>query len=144
MSDFSQSESLTHTLTGPNVLEMSSALVGPKIWPHYISITFAPLYFKCNYICHNLSGFNAWYMLFFSCDQTGLRTLQPVRPSVRPSVHLSVCPWHLFHNVPAIVSSWNLQEVLPLTKKMSMQKIKVNSQRSRSQRSKSNLAVSGL
>ena len=34
--------------------------MGPNISPHYISITFAPLHFKCNYICHNLSGFTAW------------------------------------------------------------------------------------
>ena len=34
--------------------------MGPNIPPHYISITFAPLHFKCNYICHNLSGFTAW------------------------------------------------------------------------------------
>ena len=30
-----------------------------NISPHYISITFFPLHFKCNYICHNLSGFTA-------------------------------------------------------------------------------------
>ena len=40
-------------------MEMSSALVGPNISHHYISITIAPLNFKCNYICHNLSGFTA-------------------------------------------------------------------------------------
>ena len=34
--------------------------MGPNISPHYISITFAPLHFKYNYICHNLSGFTAW------------------------------------------------------------------------------------
>ena len=34
--------------------------MGPNISPHHISITFAPLHFKCNYICHNLSGFTAW------------------------------------------------------------------------------------
>ena len=39
-----------------NVISVS----GSKISPHYISITFAPLHFKCNYICHNLSGFTAW------------------------------------------------------------------------------------
>ena len=38
-------------------------LVGPNISPHYISITLAPLHFKCNYICHNLSGFTAWWIL---------------------------------------------------------------------------------
>ena len=59
MSDFSQSESLTHILTGPNVMEMSLVLVGSKVSSRYISITFAPFDFKYNYICHNLSGFTA-------------------------------------------------------------------------------------
>ena len=48
------------------------------------------------------------------------------------------------HDVLVIVSSWNFQELLPLTKLMTMQKVKVRSQRSRSERSKPNLAVSGL
>ena len=61
MSDFSQSESLTHILTGPNIMEMRSAFSGSKYSPHYISIIFAPLHFKCNYICHSLNGFTAWY-----------------------------------------------------------------------------------
>ena len=60
------------------------------------------------------------------------------------SGRLSVRLWHLFNNVPLIVSSWNFQELLPLTKMMSMQEVKVRSQRSRSQRSKPNLAVAGL
>ena len=67
-----------------------------------------------------------------------------VRPSVCPSVCLSVCPSHLFHHVPIIVSSWNFQELLPWSEVMSMQKVKVRGQRSRSQRSTPNLAVSGL
>ena len=37
-------------------MQMYSALVGPDIPPHYISITFAPLLFKCDYVCHNLNG----------------------------------------------------------------------------------------
>ena len=41
------------------------------------------------------------------------------------SVRLSVCPSHLFHYVPIIVSSWNFQELLPLTEVMSVQKVKV-------------------
>ena len=57
-------------------------------------------------------------------------------PSVRPSVCLS----HLFDYVPIIVSSWNFQELLPMTKVRS----KVRGQRSRSQRSQPNLTVSGL
>ena len=64
--------------------------------------------------------------------------------SVRPSLRLSVCLSHLFHHVPIIVSSWNFQELLPWSKVMSMQKVKVRGQRSRSQRSTPNLAVSGL
>ena len=37
-------------------------LAGPNIWPHYVSITLAPLHFKCNYICHNLCGLT-WYLV---------------------------------------------------------------------------------
>ena len=61
-------------------------------------------------------------------------------PSVCPSVRLSVCPSvrlsHLFDYVPIILSSWNFQELLPVTKVTSMQKVKVRGQRSRSQRSR--------
>ena len=57
------------------------------------------------------------------CDQAALRT------------PLSVCLSHLFDYVPVIVASWNFQELLPMTKVMSMQKVKVVGQRSRSQRS---------
>ena len=67
-----------------------------------------------------------------------------VRLSVCPSVRLSVCPSHLFDYVPIIVSSWNFQELLPMTNVRSMQKVKVRGQRSRSQRSQPNLTVSGL
>ena len=38
-----------------------------------------------------------------------------------------------FDNVPVIVSSWNFQELLPLTEVMSMQKIKVKDQGHRAQ-----------
>ena len=65
-------------------------------------------------------------------------------PSFCPSVCLSVRLWHLFHYVPAIVSSWNFQNLLPLTEVMYMRKVKVRGERSRSQRSWSHLAVSGL
>ena len=57
--------------------------------------------------------------------------------SVCPSVSLS----HLFDYVPIIVSSWNFQELLPMTKVRSMQKVKVRGQRSRLQRSQANLTV---
>ena len=65
-------------------------------------------------------------------------------PSVRLSVCLSVRLSHLFDYVPIIVSSWNFQELLPVTKVTSMQKVKVRGQRSRSQRSQPHLTVSGL
>ena len=78
--------------------------------------------------------------IVFSCDQAALQMVFSVRLSVR----LSVCLSHLFHHVPIIVSSWNFQELLPWSKVMSMQKVKVRGQRSRSQRSTPNLAVSGL
>ena len=52
-----------------------------------------------------------------------------VRLSVYPSVRLS----HLLDYVPIIVSSWNFQELLPMTKVRTMQKVKVRGQRSRSQ-----------
>ena len=49
-----------------------------------------------------------------------------------PSVCLSACPSvclsHLFDYVPIIVSSWNFQELLPMTKVRSMQKVKVKGQ----------------
>ena len=82
--------------------------------------------------------------IVFSCDQAALQMVfsfcLSVCPSVCPSVRLS----HIFHHVPIIVSSWNFQELLPWSKVMSMQKVKVRGQRSRSQRSTPNLAVSGL
>ena len=37
-------------------------------------------------------------------------------------VRLSVCPSHLLDNVSVIISSWNFQELLPLTDVMLMQK----------------------
>ena len=58
-------------------------------------------------------------------------------------VRLSVRPSHVFDYVPIIVSSWNFQELLPMTEVTSMDKVKVRGQRSRSQRSTTNLVVSG-
>ena len=55
----------------------------------------------------------------FSCDQAALWTVFSVRPSV--------CLSHLFDYVP-IISSWNFQEILPMTKVTSMQKVKVKGQ----------------
>ena len=64
--------------------------------------------------------------------------------SVRLSVCLSVRPSHLFDYVPIIVSSWNFQELLPVTEVTSMLEVKVRGQRSRSQKSQPNFTVSGL
>ena len=81
-----------------------------------------------------------YWSTIFSCDQAALWMVFSVCLSVRPSV----CPSHLFDYVPIIVSSWNFQELSPRTRVTSMQKVKVRDQRSRSQRSQPNLAVSGL
>ena len=90
-----------------------------------------------------------FYMVnfIFSCDQAALWMVFSVRLSVCPSVHLSVCPSvrlsHLFDYVPIIVSSRNFQELSHWTRVRPMQKVKVRGQRSRSQRSRPNLTVSG-
>ena len=76
------------------------------------------------------------HLMVFSCDQAALQMVF----SVCASVPLS----HLFDYFPIILSSWNFQELLPMTKVRSMQKVKVRGQRSRSQRSQPNLTVSGL
>ena len=103
---------------------------------------------KCNFTGQNLcykmvsSRYSTSFPLkltvivVFSCDQAALWMVQSVRPSVRPSVCPSVCLSHLFDYVPIILSSWNFQELLPVTKVTSMQKVKVRGQRSRSQRSR--------
>ena len=90
-------------------------------------------------------------MLVFSCNQAALWMVQSaclsVCLSVRLSVCLSVCPSvclsHLYHYVPIIVSSSNFQELLPITEVRSRQKVKVRGQRSKSRKSKPNLAISG-
>ena len=58
VSDFRHAKSLIQVLTESNIMEIA-ALVCPNIAPHYTFIIFIPLHFKCNYICHNLSGFIA-------------------------------------------------------------------------------------
>ena len=70
----------------------------------------------------------------FNCGWAVLWRVQ----SVCTSVHLT----HLFPYFPIIVSSWNVQELLPLTEVVSMQKVKIRGQKSRSSRSKPNLADS--
>ena len=91
-------------------------------------------FLMCFWIVFN-KKYSANLEFVFSCDQAALRMAISVCPSVRL--------WHLFDNVPIIVSSWNFQELLPMSKVMSMRKVKVRGQRSRSQRSWSHLAVSG-
>ena len=85
---------------------------------------------KCSAVCYCM------LLYVFSCDQAALRTLL--------SVFLSVClsVRHTFFTM--FPSSYHHENYsLPTTDVMSMQKVKVRGQRSRSQRSKANLAVSG-
>ena len=89
--------------------------------------------FYCNYASGSL-----WYgSITAATNHNKLHCflLQP-SSSMNGSVRLSVCLSHLFHYVPIIVSSSNFQELLQLTRVMSMQKIKVRGQRLKSQRSK--------
>ena len=83
-------------------------------------------------------------IVIFSCTQAALWMVFSVHLSVRPSVCPSVRLSHLFDYVPIIGSSWNFQELSHWTRVRSMQKVKVRGQRSRSQRSRPNLTVSGL
>ena len=75
------------------------------------------------------SGVDHPQVTIFSCDQAALWMVYSVRLSVCPSVCLS----HLFDYVPIIVSSQNVQELLPMTEVISMQKVKVNGQGHRGQ-----------
>ena len=116
-----------------------------------LGVPLINLLFVLSYLikyAHNsiISDFSIFgiHRVIFSCDQAALQMVFSVRLSVRLSVCPSVCLSHLFHHVPIIVSSWNFQELLPWSKVMSMQKVKVRGQRSRSQRSRPNLTVSGL
>ena len=63
-----------------------------------------------------------------------------------PSVCLLVClsVRHTFFAMFPSLHHPEIQELLPITKVMSMQKVKVRGQRSRSERSQPNLTVSGL
>ena len=90
-----------------------------------------------------------WQPLFLAATKQLYEWFSPsVCLSVRLSVRLSVCPSvrpsHLFDYVPINVSSWNFQKLLPVTEVTSKQKMEVRGQRSRSQRSRPNLTISGL
>ena len=77
-------------------------------------------------------------IIFFSCDQAALWMVQSVPPSVR----LSVTPsWLCSHR--RIIMKFS-EVKLPMAEVMSTQKVQVRGQRSKSQRSKPDLAVSGV
>ena len=75
---------------------------------------------KCIYICKYIFAFSIFLQhwshrstwIIFSCDQAALWMVFSICVSVCLSVRLS----HLFHYVPIIVSSWNFQELLLMTK----------------------------
>ena len=96
--------------------------------------TYLSVYFCMEYQWYPLKFHTEYSCTYsvFSCDQAALSIVQSLHPSVRHT---------FFHYVPIIVSSWNFQELLPLTEVISMQEVKVRGQRSRVQRSKPNLAV---
>ena len=85
------------------------------------------LKYWCIYVAPSL-----WNNIF-SCDKAVLSTLLSVRPSVRL--------WHLFHNVPVIVSSWNF---ITIDKSDVHAKRQGQSSKVKVIEVKSNLTVSGL
>ena len=93
-------------------------------WPCSTPSWYTPLSWLILSKQKNLHLFSSQYICVFS----------------KMSVRLS----HLFYYVRIIISSWNYQELLPMMKERSMQKVMVRGQKSRSQRSKPNLTVSGL
>ena len=133
-------------MTGLTQIGLKSSIFQPvwiKIWWLTSKNNGVPLLY---YIKLSASfEIHRWIQLGVTVRKT-LNSGQNRRPSssMNGSVHPSVCPSYLFDCVPIIVSSWNFQELLPMTELTSMQKVKVRAQRSRSQRSTTNLAVSGL
>ena len=110
------------------------------LWAKYSDVSVA-----IEFICKGVMKYTSIAMVFWFLAAT-----KQLYKWYFPSVCLSVCPCpsvrlsHLFDYVPIIVSSSNFQELLLMTKVRSMQKDKVRGQRSRSQRSRPNLTVSGL
>ena len=76
-------------------------------WGHFLKSTLE--HKQCFFLKRDYVIFSVW---LFSCEQAARRTL------------LSVCLSHFFDNVPLILSSWNFQELFPMTKVMPMQKDK--------------------
>ena len=95
---------------------------------------FLPMFKKKKKIFKNWQVYDWWTKWLIMSGYMDLR-----RPRVYRRSNVGLVDY-----VPIIVSSWNFQGLLPMTEVMSMQKVKVRSQRSRSQRSQPNLTVSGL
>ena len=95
------------------ILFLPQASSGLKI----LSLPVSVWVYLCVCVC-------ASALSLFSCDQAALQMVFSLHLSVCPSVRLS----HLFHYVPIILSSWNVLELLPMTKgpcKRSRSKVKV-------------------
>ena len=117
-----------------------------QLWGWWFETSSCPLWRQCNdgtRLLQHILWKTYEYWENFSWDPFLAATKQLYKWYF-PSVCLSVCPSHLFDYVPIIGSSWNFQELLPMTNVRSMQKVKVRGQRSKSQRSQPNLTVSGL
>ena len=80
----------------------------PEMW--YAAVSWPPQ----NWLDYGSS------LVIFSCDQAALQMVVSVAPSVCPSVCHT-----FFYYVTIIVSPWHFQELLPMTRVRSMQKVKV-------------------
>ena len=101
-----------------------------SIMQHSMTITWlqwVKTYMKIS-ICSSIKPLHN--VTIFSCGQAALRTLLSVRQSVCLSVCLSVTPFSLCSCHRIIMK---FSELLPLTKVMSMQEVKVRGQRSKSE-----------
>ena len=134
-----------YVLKGSNKKSMKSIVHSPGLALQIHYIVISAIRFQTTgrenmqLLVTQLYSENQWFYPWdcvFSCDQAALQMVFFARLSVRLS--------HLIDYVPIMVSSWNFQELLPMTKVRSMQKVKVRGQRSRSQRSQPNLTVSRL
>ena len=88
-------------------------------WPLGASVVFEIDKRRLNWRLTSITSLNTW--IFLAASKQLYEWYFP-----------SVCLLHLFDYVPIIVSSWNFQELLSMTKVTSMQKVKVRGQRSRS------------